>query len=92
VTAVNVSSREINLTWVEPHDNNVAITGYSVMYMLPEFVTQERERVVNTSVEMATISELFPGVNYTFTVTAINAMGMSPPSDPLEVRTPEEGA
>jgi hypothetical protein len=91
VTATGVSSREINLMWVEPHDNNAPITGYLVMYTLPEFVTQERERVVNTSEVNATISELFPGVNYTFTVTAINDIGPSPPSDPLTVMTQDEG-
>ena len=91
VTAVGISSREINLTWVEPHDNNAPITGYQVMYMLPEFVVEEREVVVNTSVEIATISELFPGVNYTFTVTAFNEIDQSTPSDPVTVRTLDEG-
>ena len=93
MTAVGISSREINLTWVEPHDNNAPITGYQVMYMLPEFVVEERdlEVVMNTSVEMATISELFPGVNYTFTVAALNEIDQSTPSDPVTVRTLDEG-
>ena len=91
MTAVGISSREINLTWVEPHDNNAPITGYQVMYMLPEFVVGEREVVVDTSAEMVTISELFPGVNYTFTVTALNEIGPSTPSDPVTVRTLDEG-
>ncbi len=87
--AVNFSSREINLTWVEPHDNNAPIMGYLVMYVEPEFVAGEREEVVNISgsEEMATISGLFPGVNYTFTVTAYNEIGDSAPSDLLTVRT-----
>ena len=91
MTAVNVSSREINLTWVEPHDNNAPIIGYQVMYLLPEFVVGEREMVVNTSADMATLSKLFPGVNYTFTVTALNEIGPSAPSDPLTVMTVDEG-
>ena len=90
VTAVGVSSREVNLTWVEPHDNNAPITGYQITYMLPEFVVGEREVVVDTDVEMLTISELFPGVNYTFTVTAVNEISPSSPSDPLRVRTSDE--
>ena len=89
--AVNVASHEINLTWVEPHDNNAPIIEYWVMYTEPEFVAGERGRVVNTSTEMATISGLFPGVNYTFTITALNEIGASLPSDPLTVRTLNEG-
>ena len=91
VTAVGISSREINLTWVEPHDNNAPITGYQVMYLLPEFVLGDRLRVVNTSVVMAIISELLPGADYTFSVTALNEIGQSVPSDPLTVRTLDEG-
>ena len=79
--------------WVEPHDSNAPIQGYLVMYMEPEFVTGEREREVNISepVEMADITGLAPGVNYTFTVTAYNGIGESVPSDPLTVRTLDEG-
>ncbi len=92
VRAVGVGSREVNLTWVEPHDNNAPISGYQVTYMQPEFVTGERERVVNTSaVEMATITGLFPGVDYMFKVIAYNEIGPSIPSDPLTVRTLDEG-
>ena len=85
MTAVNVSSRELTLVWVEPLDNNAPITGYMVT------VVGERERVVNTSVEMATISGLLPGMVYTFTVTAVNEIGESPPSDPLILLTLDEG-
>ena len=93
VTAADVASRGLTLMWVEPHDNNAPIQGYLVMYMEPEFVTGEREREVNISepVEMANITVLAPGVNYTFTVTAYNEIGESVPSDPLTVRTLEEG-
>ena len=60
------------------------------MYMQPEFVTGERGRVVNSTVEMATITGLFPGVNYIFMVTAYNVEGPSVPSAPLRVRTLDE--
>ena len=98
--AVDITSRQINLTWVEPHSNNAPITSYQVMYMQPEFVMGNRERVVMVTereegstdiVEMATISDLFPGVSYTFTVTAVNEIGPSVPSAPLTVTTMEEG-
>ena len=91
VMAVGVGSREVNLTWVEPHDNNAPITGYQVMYMEPEFVTGERRRVLNTSLEMATITGLFPGANYTFSIVAYNDIGQSDPSDPLSIRMQSEG-
>jgi len=76
---------------VEPHDNNAPITSYEVIYMEPAFVTGERNVVVNAIMEMVTISNLYPGVNYTFTVRALNEIGNSPTSDPLTVRTLEEG-
>ena len=88
---MDIASREIALTWVEPHDNNAPIMRYEVTYMQPEFVTGERESVVNSTVEMATITGLYPGVDYTFTVTAYNGLGPSVPSAPLTVRTLEEG-
>ena len=88
---MSVSSRDISLTWVEPHANNAPITSYLVMYMQPVFVTGERIGVVNATVEQATITGLYPGVNYTFTVTAHNEIDASLASDPLTVRTLEEG-
>ena len=87
VTAVTVGSREINLTWVAPDNDNASLM-YHVRYMAPEFVTGDRERVVNTSTEMASIGSLFPGVNYTFRVSVVNENGQS---DPLTVRTMDEG-
>ena len=89
--AVSRTSLLITLTWVEPHDNNVPIQGYEVTYMEPSFVGENLVREVNTTTEMATITDLFPGVNYTFTVTAYNEIGLSVPSNPLTVRTLDEG-
>ena len=89
--AVNITSRLITLTWVEPHDNNAPIQSYEVTYMEPSFVGGNLMREVNTTTEMATITDLFPGVNYTFTVIAYNEIGPSVPSDPLTVRTLDEG-
>ena len=87
--AENVTSRGLTLTWVEPIDN-ATIQGYLVMYMEQ---AGEREMVVNISepVEMADITDLAPGVSYTFTVTAYNETGESAPSDPLTVRTQDGG-
>ena len=81
----------VTLTWVEPHDNNAPVTGYLVTYMEPEFVGGDLERVVNASAEMATITDLSPGVDYEFTITAYNEIGSSRPSNPRTVRTLDEG-
>ena len=51
--------------------------------MEPSFVGGNLMRKVNTTIEMATITDLFPGVNYIFTVIAYNEIGPSVPSDPL---------
>ena len=91
--AESVTSRGLTLTWVEPNDNNPTIQGYLVMYIEQEFTIGEQERVVNISehVEMADITGLAPGVDYTFTVTAYNERGESAPSNPLTVRTQDGG-
>ena len=59
--------------------------------MKPSFLGGNLMRVVNATIEMATITDLFPGVNYTFTVTAYNEIGPSVPSNPLTVKTLDEG-
>ena len=88
---MNVASRTVDLTWVEPHDNNAPITGYIVYFMEPVFVEGERNRMVDTTEEMASITNLSPGVDYSFTIIAINDIGPSTPSAPLAVRTLDEG-
>jgi len=75
---------------VEPHDNNAPISGYRVSYMQPAFIMEMRQREENTTSEMITITNLFPGVDYTFIITAFNEIGQSVPSEPLTVRTLDE--
>lgn len=89
--AINVSSRNITLTWVEPHDNNAPIQFYLVKYSQPSFVRGDLTRNVTTVEEEAFIPGLFPGVDYSFTVTAINEIGMSLSSNPFFQRTLDEG-
>ena len=48
-------------------------------------------QVVNSTVEMADITGLHPGVTYNFTVVAFNEIGDSTPSDMVSVTTLEEG-
>ena len=90
VRSVNVTSRSISLEWTEPHDNNAPIMGYRVMYQQPAFLGGGMQ-IVNSTVEMADITELHPGVTYNFTVVAFNEIGDSTPSNIAPIRTLEEG-
>ena len=78
--------------WEEPHNNNAPITGYRVTYQQPAFLDPSSGvQVVNSTVEMADITGLHPGVTYNFTVVAFNEIGDSTPSDMVSVTTLEEG-
>ena len=90
VESVNTTSRSISLSWTEPHDNNAPIMGYRVMYQEPTF-RGGGVQVVNSTVEMADITGLQPGVTYNFTVVAFNEIGDSIPSNIASIRTLEEG-
>ena len=83
------------MQWVEPHSNNADVQYYLVMFMDPAFITGERTVTVNSTfnstVEMADIEALYPGIDYSFTVVAVNEIGRSIPSLPLVVRTSDEG-
>ena len=62
------------------------------MYRNPEFLDPNRElQVFNTTVEMATIAGLHPGVTYNFTVVAFNDIGYSSPSITVPITTLDEG-
>ena len=87
----NVTSRNLTLTWVEPHDNNAPITGYRVFYTQPIFLNGTNVTInVTGSVEEAFIGDLHPGETYSFTVHAFNDIGVSAVSEPISQRTDEE--
>ena len=89
LTAFNITSRSIALSWVEPHHNNVPITGYSISYNDPDFLGSDAV-TINSTEESVVITGLHPGVEYTFTVVAINSIGESLPSDEERATTLEE--
>ncbi len=92
LTDIVITSRNVTLTWVEPHDNNAPITQYQVSYVAPVFLEgQEVSALTVDDTEMITIADLHPGETYTFTVIAINEEGNSDMSAPLTIRTLEEG-
>ena len=89
ITAIEVQSRYLVLTWVEPHDNNAPILGYYVLFNQPNFAGREVV-VLNTTVTTANVTELYPGVTYNFTVIAFNEVGNSSSSAATPIRTLEE--
>ena len=91
VGSVNTTSRSISLNWTEPHDNNAPIMGYRVIYQQPTFLGGGVQ-VVSSTIEMAEITGLHPGVTYDFTVVAFNEIGDSTPSSISPVTTLEEGS
>ena len=88
--AFNINSRRITLQWVEPHHNNAPVTGYRVMYTEPDFLGGVTVTVASSD-EVHVITGLHPGVEYVFTVIAINDIGESVPSDEERATTLEEG-
>ena len=90
VEGVNVTSRNLTLQWVEPHDNNAPILGYRVMYTLPIFQSS-RPVVLEANVTTVDVVDLRPGISYNFTVVAFNVIGDSGPSIVAQVRTLDEG-
>lgn len=61
------------------------------MYKQPAFVDANcGMQVLNTTTEMAVVPGLHPGVSYTFTIVAFNAIGGSTPSNGASVTTLEE--
>lgn len=76
---------------MEPQDNNAPIQGYVIFYEQPAFAGGERIAHQVQNDELAQVLELLPGVEYNFTVIAFNAIGNSIESEPLLLRTLEEG-
>ena len=94
LTFNDLTSCSLKLSWVEPHDNNAPVLNYFVVYTDPNFLGAA---VVTLSVngpdppEELFIDNLHPGVTYSFTVFGNNEEGNGSSSQPLSVRTLEEG-
>ena len=90
ITVVEIQSRSLVISWIKPHDNNAPILGYFIFYEQPSFAGGEMI-IFPTADEGASLTELFPGVTYNFTVIAYNAIGNSTESDSIQLKTLDEG-
>ena len=96
ITATAVSSTEIEVTWEEvPAINrNGEITVYEVMYdPLQTFDVQavDTVNITNTSMLLIVLTGLEEYVEYNISVGAYTSTGPGPYSDPVTVRTLEDG-
>ena len=79
----------VNLIWTAPESEDLAITGYSITITPPRQLLEEPIIVRDT---FSNITGLLNSTLYTFTISAITSLGLSPsasiPSTPLESITP----
>ena len=91
----DVNSRNLTITWTEPHNNNDPITEYFVRYLNPMCLVDANilslNMIASSMEEQVVISNLHPGEDYTFSVIAVNNICPSQFSLPSNVRTMEEG-
>ncbi|XP_037871325.1 neogenin isoform X2 [Bombyx mori] len=87
--AVIVKHRFVTLSWDEPERNSGDVVGYAVMYRVKG---SERERISRGGAQKheMNIASLQPNTTYQFAVVAYTAGGASPPTQIIEVHTPEE--
>jgi hypothetical protein len=83
-TGVSASAGDTTATvsWTAPSNGGLPITGYTVTSS-PDSVT-----ATTAGATSVTVPSLTNGTTYTFTVTATNALGDSPPSAPSNPVTP----
>ena len=73
----------LTLSWIAPAANNgAAITGYQILVRTgtsASFIVSIDN--TNSTATLAIVADLSPGVQYSFKVAAINAIGTGPASD-----------
>ena len=84
VDAVNITSDSLILQWVEPHNNNAPLLGYTI-----EYHTQNISQIAPQTSYL--ITGLLPAVTYNFILVAYNIIGNSLPSLGINVTTLEAG-
>jgi titin len=88
MATASAGDREATVTWVDPTSNGGSpITSYTVTGSGSD--SSAPTSTVGPAQTSATITNLTDGVTYTFTVTATNALGTGPASQPSNAVTPE---
>ncbi len=82
------ADQKITVGWVAPDDGGAALTGYDVAMYEGASLVSATECSVDGSTTTCDATGLTNGTAYTFTVTASNANGAGPVSDPSDPATP----
>ncbi|GFG29264.1 hypothetical protein Cfor_07941 [Coptotermes formosanus] len=85
-------SRSLQLSWTQPYAGNSAITNYIIQYKLVSDVWQAQpsKLTVPGTQTTATIQNLNPASSYHLRIMAENRLGLSDPSEVIQVTTQEE--
>ncbi|KAG8222804.1 hypothetical protein J437_LFUL005010, partial [Ladona fulva] len=85
-------SRSLQLSWTQPYAGNSPITSYIVQYKLVSdvWVSQPSKVSVGGGQTTAVVSGLSPASSYHFRILAENRLGLSEPSEVIQVTTQEE--
>ncbi|XP_069364150.1 neogenin [Maniola hyperantus] len=87
--AVIVKHRFVTLSWQEPEKAMEPITGYAILYKVKG---SERERISrgDGARHEMNVASLQPNTTYQFQAVAVTHHAVSPPTQIIEVTTPEE--
>ncbi|XP_045782410.1 neogenin isoform X2 [Maniola jurtina] len=87
--AVIVKHRFVTLSWQEPENKMEPITGYAILYKVKG---SERERISrgDGARHEMNVASLQPNTTYQFQAVAVTHHAVSPPTQIVEVTTPEE--
>ncbi|XP_069681625.1 cell adhesion molecule Dscam1 isoform X3 [Periplaneta americana] len=85
-------SRSLQLSWTQPYAGNSAITNYIIQYKLVSDVWQAQpsKLTVPGTQTTATVQNLKPASSYHLRIMAENRLGLSDPSEVIQVTTQEE--
>ena len=79
---------DYTFSWSPPTEPNGMITGYQ-LECVPQLGSLPTLTDITTDTTLTVSTGLDHGVNYTCTVTAMNEVGPSSPSEPVTFRTDE---
>ncbi|XP_031340632.1 Down syndrome cell adhesion molecule-like protein Dscam2 isoform X2 [Photinus pyralis] len=84
--------RSIGLSWIKPYNGNSPISNYIIQYKLgvDMWPNQPSKQIVPGSHESATLPNLHPAQVYHIRILAENRLGLSEPSQTIQVSTLEE--